>query len=447
MNNKIFKFFLASLLVLTITACEKEQEGQAPAPGRPIAKVTTVTIEPLSVILYSDMPGRTLASEKAEVRPEVTGIMRERTYTEGAYVEKGDQLYTIDPDLYQAAYDSAKANLEKAKAALSVTELRERRTAELRRQNSVSQQDYDETRAAYLQSKAEVEAATAAVQSAKINLDRTKIQAPISGLTSTSTVTVGTLVATNQVEPLTTIYQIDPMNVDLTQSVQELISIGNSSSRLKENINYKKLYDLNLPVVLITNDGKQYGHIGRLKFIDVGVDSSTATMTMRAEFPNPEYKLMPGLFVRAKLQVGVDENAILIPQRAVLRDTKGAPYIFVAEGYDSSNKPKEGEEPPKAKAVRRFITLGATYGTNWQVLDGLKAGESIIFDGLQNVTEQAEVAIVKQVPLDLPSDADYLAKNNTFVDFAEELASEPKNMEQTQESDEKSETSEKSEGN
>ncbi len=422
MKVKFINMALAGVLCLTLSACfGEDKQSEAPARQAPIARVSTITLEPLAVVLYSDMPGRTLAYEKAEVRPEVTGIILERAYQEGASVNKGQSLYLIDPDLYQAAYDSAKASLERTKAALNVASLKERRTAELRKKNSVSQQDYDETRAAYLQARAEVEAASAAEQSAKINLDRTVIQAPISGLTGTSTVSVGTLVANSQASPLTTIYQIDPMNVDLTQSVQELTSISHISSQLDNEKDYKKFTDLSAPVILILNDGSQYEHIGELKFVDVGVDSNTATMTLRAEFPNPDYKLLPGLFVRAKLQIGIDKNALLIPQKAVLRDNKGAPYVFIADGYDGIAEPKEGQDAPKAKAVRRFITLGASYDGNWLVTDGIKAGESVVLEGLQNVTEQADIAIVKRSMLDIPEDAEYLTKNSAFTSFGTEV--------------------------
>ncbi len=421
MKNTLFKMTMIGILSFTLSACLGEDKEEAPVASKaPVARVSAITLEPLAVVLYSEMPGRTLAHETAEVRPEVTGIILERVYKEGSSVEKGQSLFLIDPDLYQAAYDSAKANVERTKAALNVASLRDRRTAELRKQNSVSQQDYDETRAAYLQARAEVEAATAAEQSAKINLERTKIQAPISGLSGTSTASVGTLVANNQTTPLTTIYQIDPMNVDLTQSVQELTAISKTVSELDEDIDHKKFTDLSAPVILILNDGSQYEHIGQLKFVDVGVDSSTATMTLRAEFPNPDHKLLPGLFVRAKLQIGIDDKALLIPQKAVLRDNKGAPYVFVTDGYDGQAQPQEGPDAPKAIAVRRFIELGASYDGNWMVTDGLKPGESIVLEGLQNVTEQAEIAIVKRSMLEIPENAEYLTKNSAFKPLATE---------------------------
>ena len=432
MNKKIVNFIAVGALALALVACGSEKGG---APGAPVARVSTVDMKSISVVLYSEMPGRTLAFERAEVRPEVTGIIRERVFQEGGTVKKGDVLYLIDSELYEASYDSAQANLARAEAALNVAQLKEQRTAVLRRKNSISQQDYDEIRAVYLQAKAEVAAATASAKSAKINLDRTDIQAPISGIIGTSTVSVGTLLATNQAAPLTTIYQIDPMNADLTQAAQELVSIR---QKIEEKggvgVNFNKTDNLNLPVILIMNDGSQYKHKGKLSFVDVGVDANTATMTLRAEFPNPDYLLMPGLFIRAKVQVGVEENALLIPQRSVLRDTKGTPYVFIAEKVKEKKDPNTDEdkvkpapkggqpatpEPIRAKAKRRFITLGAVYGANWLVVDGLNPGDDVIVEGLQNVTEGADVAIIKTTEVEVPADADYLLKNAN-IDMAQE---------------------------
>jgi len=471
MNMKIRNVIALGLLASTLVACGGPDET---GPRRPIARVGTVEVNPISVVLYNEMPGRTLAFERAEVRPEVTGIIRERVFKEGGSVQKGDVLYLIDSELYEASYDSAKASLARAEAAMNVARLKERRMAVLRKRNSISQQDYDEIRAVYLQARAEVASATASVKSAKINLDRTSIQAPISGIIGTSTVSVGTLLATNQASPLTTIYQIDPMNVDLTQAAQELVSLRQRIEKEgNTTVSFKKTNDLNLPVILIMNDGSQYKHMGKLSFIDVGVDASTATMTLRAEFPNPDYTLMPGLFIRAKVQVGVEENALLIPQRSILRDTKGQPYVFIAEKVKVAKKDPSEETPPKpepkseavkteavkteegkteavkteegkteavkteegkteegkpeegkpeevktkepapipAKATRRSVELGATYGSNWLVLSGLEPGDNVIVEGLQNVTESADVAIIKTTQVEVPADANYLLKN------------------------------------
>ena len=228
------------------------------------------------------------------------------------------------------------------------------------------------------------------------------------------------------------------MNVDLTQAAQELVSIRQKIEEKERNdVSFKKTNDLNLPVILLMNDGTQYEHKGKLSFIDVGVDANTATMTLRAEFPNPDYMLMPGLFVRAKVQVGVEENALLVPQRSILRDTKGKPYVFVAEKekvevevakIPNAYKPKTiGKPAPeavvaapvRAKAVRRFVELGPIYGANWLVLSGLESGEEVIAEGLQNITEGSSIAIIKTTDVEVPADADYLLKNAN-IDLVEE---------------------------
>ncbi len=397
-------FLLCGFAILTLSACGSDQQS---GMQRPAAPVGVLDLKARPVILYSEMPGRTVAYETAEVRPEVTGIIQERVYQEGSYVNKGDILYNIDADLYKASYDSAKANLARAEAAVNVARLKESRMSMLRKKNAISQQDYDEARAVYLQANAEVAAARAALQTAKINLDRTEISAPISGLIGKSSVSVGTLVANNQVNALSTIYQIDPMNVDITESVETLVKLR---SRENAQEDMKKLQDLNIPVKLLLEDGKEYKHIGKLEFIDIGVDTGTATMTLRASFPNSDYQLMPGLFIRAKVQVGIEENAMLVPQRSIVRDTRGNPYVFVAEGYKSGSTPSK-EAPIQAKAVRRYVTLGDTYGENWMVLEGLKSGETIIVEGLQKVTDAAMVNVIKTAELNIPADADYLGEN------------------------------------
>lgn len=413
---KIFRNLVCfGIVALLLSACESDKDPakMAAAMQRPAPRVGVVPLTSASVVLYSEMPGRTVAFETAEVRPEVTGIIKERVFQEGAYVQEGDILYLIERDVYKANYDSALASLARSDAAMNVAKMKERRTARLLNRNSISQQDYDETRAVYLQGKAEVASATAAVQLAKINLDRTEIRAPISGFISKSMVSIGTLITLNQAAALATIYQINPINVDLTQAVSDLVDVRGRLNNGKSD----NLQNLDLPVSLIMDNSMQYDHIGMLSFIDVGVDESTATVTLRAEFPNPQFLLVPGLFVRAKMQIGVDDNAVLVPQRAILRDARGKPYVFIAEGFTPSNMPAPADlaqnpaATPKAKAARRSVQLGDSYGTNWLVSDGVKAGESVILEGLQNVTEGTEVAVVKLLDSGIPEDASYLTKN------------------------------------
>lgn len=425
MAYTVKRVLLCGFALLALTACGDSQKQQG-AMQRPAASVGVVEVKARPVILYSEMPGRTLASETAEVRPEVTGIIRERVYQEGSAVKKGDILYHIDDELYKASYNSAKASLAKAEAAATLAKLKERRMSELRKKNSISQQDYDEARANYLQANAEVQSAKASLQTASINLERTEISAPLTGLIGKSTVSVGTLVSTNQAEALTTIYQLDPMNVDLTESVETLVR-ARAKSDNSTQIDSTNLKSINIPVKLLLNDGKEYPFIGRLEFVDVGIDTGTSTMTMRASFPNPHMQLMPGLFIRAKVQIGVEQNALLIPQKAVLRDNKGNAYVFVAEGYAQGQNPSE-QAPAKAKAVRRDIMLGDTYGENWLVLDGLKNGESIILEGIQKVTDNGEINVIMANDINIPADADYLMENaKTGKNEVAEAAEKQKN--------------------
>lgn len=406
---------ICSVALLALTACGDSDNQQA--MQRPAAVVGVVKVKARPVILYAEMPGRTLAFETAEVRPEVTGIIRERIYQEGSYVNKGDVLYLIDDELYKASYESAKATLAKAEASANLAHVKERRMSELRKRNAISQQDYDETRATYLQANAEVQAAKAALQTAKINLDRTEISAPLSGLISKSSVSVGTLVSNNQITALTTIYQIDPMNVDLTDSIEKLVRTRKQSEDFNGEDSARNLQNLDIPVKLLLDDGREYSQLGKLEFVDVGVDASTSTITLRASFANPQYHLMPGMFVRAKVQVGVEANALLIPQKAVLRDNRGRAYVFIAEGYTHDQQASE-EAPAKAKSVRKFVTVADTYGENWLVTEGLKDGDSVIVEGIQKVTEDADINIIKANDANIPPDADYLAENVQKTDTA-----------------------------
>ena len=256
-----------------------------------------------------------------------------------------------------------------------------------------------------------MQSAKAAVQTAKINLDRTEISAPLSGLISKSSVSVGTLVSNNQMTALATIYQIDPMNVDLTESVEKLVKAKRQNDLGTDEEASRNLQNLNVPVKLLFDDGKEYSQVGKLEFVDVGVDVNTSTMTLRASFANPKYHLMPGMFVRAKVQIGVDEYALLIPQKAVLRDNRGNAYVFIAEGL-SQNQAVSEEAPAKAKSVRKFVTLGDTYGENWLVTEGLKDGDSVILEGIQKVTDNGDLNVIKINDINIPKDADYLVENS-----------------------------------
>jgi membrane fusion protein (multidrug efflux system) len=324
-----------------------------------------VVVQTQRVALTTELAGRTSACLIAEVRPQVGGIIQKRLFTEGSDVKAGEVLYQIDPATYQAAYNSAKASLSRAEANVIPARLKAERYKELVKINAVSQQDYDDIGAAFKQAEADVEAAKAVMETARINLAFTKITAPISGRIGRSTVTDGALVTASQTAALATIQQLGSMYVDVAQSSAELL-------RLKQNLAsglMKNSASAQARVKLMLEDGSAYPLAGTLKFSEVTVDQSTGSITLRAIFPNPKQTLLPGMFVRAIVEEGVNENAILIPQRGVTRNPKGEAMVMVVGA---------GE-----KVEVRPIKVVRTVGENWLVSDGLKAGDRVILEGLQ----------------------------------------------------------------
>lgn len=376
-----YKGMFVGLLALALTACNGQEGGQPAAQQMPATKVTVVEMTPTAVTLTSEMAGRTVSYLRAEVRPEVGGIIRERRFQEGSDVQAGDVLYLIEPDSYQATYDSAKAALAKAEASLSVSKLKDDRTSQLFKTNSVSRQDYDDARAAYLQAQAEVAANKAALRTAEINLDRTQVRAPISGRIGKSSVSVGALVTADQAAALATIHQTAPMNVDLTQAVDELRAMR---AQVGADADHVEPDEVEAKVNLVLSDGTPYKETGTLRFADVGVDEGTGTVTVRAEFPNVEHELLPGMFVRAVVEMGSKKDALLVPQQAVLRDSRGTPFVFLAV-------PAEGGA---LKAERRGVSLGAAFGDAWLALDGLAPGDKVILGGAHNVRNDGPVVVV-----------------------------------------------------
>jgi membrane fusion protein (multidrug efflux system) len=327
-------------------------------------------------MLTTELPGRTSAYLIAEVRPQVGGIIQKRLFTEGSDVKEGEVLYQIDPAVYQATYNSAKAALARAEANLIPIRLKAGRYAELVKINAVSQQDYDDANAALKQAEADVEAGKAAVEIARINLAYTKVTAPISGRIGRSSVTNGALVTASQPAALATIQQLSPIYVDVTQSSAELL-------RLKQNLASGLLKSngaAQARVRLILEDGSPYPLQGTLKFSEVTVDQSTGSITLRAIFPNPKHMLLPGMFVRAILEEGVNEHAILVPQRGVTRNPAGNAMVMVVGS-------EEKVEP-------RVIKVPRTVGENWLVSEGLKAGDRVILEGLQKARPGTPVKAV-----------------------------------------------------
>jgi len=372
---------LAGCVVLA--GCGKQGTAVGKAPGAP-PEVGVITIEPQRVALTAELTGRTSAYLVAEVRPQVGGIIRERLFTEGGDVKAGDVLYQIDPAQYQAAYNSAKAALARAEANLVPARLKAERYQELVKINAVSQQDYDDASAALKQAEADVEAAKASLEAARINLAYTKVTAPISGRIGRSSVTNGALVTASQPAALATIQQLSQMYVDMTQSSAELL-------RLKKDLAEGLLRSdgtAQTRVKLLLEDGSVYPLKGTLKFSDVTVDPGTGSITLRAIFPNPDHILLPGMFVRAVVEEGISDHAILVPQRGVTRNPAGDAMVMVVAD-------EEKVEP-------RVIEVVRTVDDNWLVSKGLNAGDRVILEGLQKARPGTPV---KAVPFGSKPDA------------------------------------------
>ncbi|MDP9565062.1 UNVERIFIED_ORG: membrane fusion protein (multidrug efflux system) [Kosakonia oryzae] len=354
---------------LALTGCD-EKPAQQGAGQMPEVGVVTVKTEPLQIT--TELPGRTTAFRIAEVRPQVSGIILKRNFTEGSDVEAGVSLYQIDPATYQAAYDSAKGDLAKAQAAANIAQMTVNRYQKLLGTKYISQQDYDTAQADAQQANATVVAAKAAVESARINLAYTKVISPISGRIGTSTVTEGALVQSGQTTALTTVQQLDPIYVDVTQSSNDFLRLQQemANGTLKQDNGKAK-------VQLVTNDGVQYAQEGTLEFSGVTVDQTTGSITLRAVFPNPDHSLLPGMFVRAKLEEGVNPNAMLVPQQGVTRTPRGdATAMVVGEGD---------------KVEVRNIVASQAIGDKWLVTEGLKSGDRVIIAGLQKVKPGVQV--------------------------------------------------------
>lgn len=353
---------------LALTGCddkEAKQQNQVPEVG-----VVTLKTEPLQIT--TELPGRTNAFRVAEVRPQVSGIILKRNFTEGSDVVAGVSLYQIDPATYQAAYNSAKGDLAKAEAAAKIAQLTVNRYRKLVGTQYISKQDFDSALADAQQADAAVLAAKAAVETARINLAYTKVTSPISGRIGKSSVTEGALVQNGQSTALATVQQLDPIYVDVTQSSNDFL-------RLKQELDEGKLQqqDGKAKVDLVTEEGIRYPQSGSLEFSDVTVDQTTGSITLRAIFPNPNHTLLPGMFVRAKLEEGVNPNALLVPQQGVTRNPRGDATAMVVDGDN--------------KVAVRQITASQAIGDKWLVTDGLKAGDKVIVTGLQKVKPGAQV--------------------------------------------------------
>ncbi len=368
---------LASVGILAVSillvGCDKQKSaGQMPPAGPP--EVGVVTIRPQRVTLSTELSGRTAPELIAEVRPQVGGIIQRRLFIEGSDVKAGQVLYQIDPASYQAAFASAKAAEARSEANLTPARLKEERYKDLVTIKAVSQQDYDDAHAVFKQAEADVAFTKAAVDTARINLAYTAVKAPISGRIGRSAVTDGALVTASQPSALATIQQLGSMYVDVTQSTADML-------KLKQNLaNGVMKKSSSAQVKLLLEDGSPYPLDGTLKFSEVTVDQSTGSVTLRAVFPNPKQTLLPGMFVRAILVEGVNENAILIPQRGVTRNPKGEAMVMTVGAED--------------KVEPRLIKVVRTVGESWLVSDGLRTGDRVILEGLQKARPGTPVKAV-----------------------------------------------------
>ncbi len=362
---------LAGMMAISLTGCEK---NQAPTQAQGVPEVEVVTLTHQAVNLSTELPGRTVDFRQAEIRPQVSGILQKRLFEEGQMVEAGQVLYQIDPAPYQATLSAAKANLAKAEAVLRNAGLKAKRISNLLSTNAVSPQDYDDAQAAELQAKAELAAAKASLLSAQINLDYTRIVAPISGQIGRSAVTEGALLTANQAQGLATIRQLDPIYVDLTQSSTELMAL----KRQVQNGELQK--GQGTQVSLILDDGSTYPFPGKLQFSEVNVDPGTGMVTIRAVFPNDSGELLPGMFVRAKVELGVEPQGLLIPQRALIRTPKGEASVMLVNAQN--------------QVESRIVQVGRPVQQSWLAQGGIQTGERVIVAGLQKVRPGATVKVV-----------------------------------------------------
>jgi membrane fusion protein (multidrug efflux system) len=379
---------LCSLAAMALlTGCQDKGSSSAKAGAQPKpTEVTYVEAKSADNLIATELTGRTNAYYEAEIRPQVNGILQKRLFTEGSEVKAGQQLYQIDPSTYEANLKSAQATLAEAQATLVRARADAKRSSALVKINAVSKQSDDSAQATLKSAEAAVKSAQASVQTAKINLQYTKVLSPISGRVGRSDYTAGALMTAYQSTPLTTVQQLDPIYVDVTQNAEDVL-------RYKREIaagTMKTDAEGNARVTLKLSDGTVYPHEGKLTFKDVSADESTGTVKLRAVFPNPDRDLLPGLFVRATIEEGLLPNTFLISQQCVRFDVRGNPYVFV---IDKDNK-----------IARKNVQTIRSEGTSW-VLSGLSEGDRVVFEGFQRVAEG------KQVTPKKAENADNLAKN------------------------------------
>ena len=382
------KAVIAGFALVGLAACGSGGEGGEGAPPQGQAqqqpqavRVETMRVEPTSIGSVRILPGRATPYAEAEIRPQVTGLIESRLFTEGALVEKEQALYQIDADEYVAAVQSAQAAVDRANATAATAAETAKRFERLADINAVSQQSYDEAVAAQKQAEADVGIQKAALQRARIDLARTKVRSPIGGRIGRSAVTEGALVTANQATPLSRVLQLDPIYIDMTASSAQVL-------RWKQDVAQGKIETLGptsgrsaaVPVTLQFENGEAYPQEGRLEFSEVSVDQEAGTVIVRAQFPNPDNLILPGMFVKASFAAGTYNDVYLVPQRAVQRTPKGDGYVFIA-GSDG-------------KAEQRPLTIQEANGSNWVVTGGLNPGDQVIVSGFQNVRAGQPVDVI-----------------------------------------------------
>ena len=366
---------IATALILAACGQSQAPAGMPQGAGAP-PEVGVFDVHTQTVPVTSELSGRTVANVIAEIRPQIGGIVQKRLFREGGDVKAGELLYQIDPALYQASFDSASATLAKAEANVATARLKAQRYQELIADKAVSQQAADDAKAALLQADADVAAAKAAVESARINLAYTRIVSPIAGRISKSAVTQGALVTANQATALATVQQLDPINVDVTQTSTEILQMR----RAMEEGRIKGTGDGQARVKLILDNGEVYPLEGKLAFSEATVDAGTGSLTLRAVFPNPKHDLLPGMYVRAVIEQGVRENSIVVPQQGVAHDPQGNAVGMIVNA--------EGKVEARPLKTERAI------GNQWLVSEGLQTGDKLIVEGLQKARPGSPVTAV-----------------------------------------------------
>lgn len=375
--------FVTCLSIFLLAGCtdnpdqftsNSSQQDAEQTPQRSLKQVTVMTIDPKIIAMANELPGRVKAFKTAEIRPQVSGIIQTRFFKEGSLVEKEQQLYQIDAAIYEANYQSAKANLQNTVAELDITDALQSRYQSLIKTNAVSEQKFAQVKASLAQAKAAVALAQAEVKTAKINLDYTKVYAPISGYIGPSAFTEGALVTAQQQAALTTIWQLDPVYVDISQSVSEAQPLQENlmTSRMTQGNNAQ--FEVTL---LLGENGNTYPQKGVLYATDLAVDENTATVRLRSVFPNPNSILLPGMFVRTTIAAAQTQKIIIVPQKAVGIEADGSKVVWIIDGNNFVSK--------------RQVITSTTYENNWVISSGLKAGDNIVVEGTMMLQSGLEI--------------------------------------------------------